>query len=59
MTKAQAVLVAVIITLSVSFGIHQINPFPALSTSKNISVVKPDSALAKTSMDIRLRFSGS
>jgi hypothetical protein len=47
MTKVQAVFVAVMITLSVSFGIHQINPFPVLSTSKNISVVKPDSALVK------------
>ncbi|MEO6284419.1 MAG: murein L,D-transpeptidase catalytic domain family protein [Dyadobacter sp.] len=47
MTKVQAVLVAVMITLSVSFSIHQINPFSALSTTKNISVVKPDSALVK------------
>ncbi|NIJ55781.1 murein L,D-transpeptidase catalytic domain family protein [Dyadobacter arcticus] len=43
MTKAQAVLVAAFIALSVSFGIHQINPFSNLSSSKGITVIKADS----------------
>lgn len=43
MTKAQAVFVAVIVALSISLGVNQISPFSTNSTSKTISVSKPDS----------------
>jgi len=45
MTKVQAVLAAVIITLSVSFGVHQINSFSTISSTKTLSVPKSDSVL--------------
>ncbi|KAA0989858.1 murein L,D-transpeptidase catalytic domain family protein [Dyadobacter aurulentus] len=43
MTKAHAVFVAVIIALSVSLGIQQINPFTEVSSTRKVSVVKSDS----------------
>ncbi|QRR02085.1 murein L,D-transpeptidase catalytic domain family protein [Dyadobacter sandarakinus] len=46
MTKAQAVIAAVLVTLSVSLGFRQINPFTALSATQNLSV-KADSVVPK------------
>jgi hypothetical protein len=45
MTKAHVVLIAVMMALGVSFGVHRINPFSTHSTPQKIAVTKPDSII--------------
>ena len=47
MTKAHVVLIAVMMALGVSFGVHRINPFSTHSTPQKIAVTKPDSIISR------------